>query len=155
MTENIYSHYRNRASITNPALRSRANASEILGISESSLSNYETGKTKVVPPEMVAQMATAYNAPELRNIYCISSCPLGSGRHIATCEAPAEKIAVHLVACMMDDEAVSSVKKFVRMADSGIDNGELASISVAFGRIGLALSEFEILAEREGAVQWS
>jgi len=51
---------------------------ELLGVSVSTLSDYELGLTKVVPPDMVLKMADLYNAPELVNIYCRCMCPLGS-----------------------------------------------------------------------------
>lgn len=47
--ENIYFRYRKEASIYNDKLKSREGASELLGISPSSLADYELGNTKVVP----------------------------------------------------------------------------------------------------------
>lgn len=62
----------------NERLFSKEGASELLGVSVSTLSDYELGLTKVVPPDMVLKMADLYNAPELANIYCRCMCPLGS-----------------------------------------------------------------------------
>lgn len=62
----------------NERLFSKEGASELLGVSVSTLSDYELGITKVVPPDMVLKMADLYNAPELENHYCTSMCPLGS-----------------------------------------------------------------------------
>lgn len=62
----------------NEKLLSKEGASELLGVSVSTLSDYELGLTKVVPPDMVLKMADLYNAPELVNIYCRCMCPLGS-----------------------------------------------------------------------------
>lgn len=70
----------------NERLRSKEGASEFLGISVSTLSDYELGLTKVIPPDMVLKMADLYNAPELRNYYCTSVCPLG-------CDMPKVEIA--------------------------------------------------------------
>lgn len=61
----------------NERLFSKEGASELLGISVSTLSDYELGITKVIPPDMVLKMADLYNAPELENHYCTSMCPLG------------------------------------------------------------------------------
>lgn len=61
----------------NERLFSKEGASELLGVSVSTLSDYELGITKVVPPDMVLKMADLYNAPELGNYYCTDICPLG------------------------------------------------------------------------------
>lgn len=61
----------------NERLFSKEGASELLGVSVSTLSDYELGITKVVPPDMVLKMADLYNAPELVNYYCTEICPLG------------------------------------------------------------------------------
>lgn len=61
----------------NERLFSKDGAAELLGVSTSTLSDYELGLTKIVPPDMVVKMADLYNAPELRNFYCREMCPLG------------------------------------------------------------------------------
>lgn len=75
--ENVYYYYRKEAAKTDPRLRSRETASEALGISAETLRAYETGITKTVPAESVLQMSMLYNAPELRNHYCLNVCPIG------------------------------------------------------------------------------
>ena len=66
----------------NDRLLSKEGASELLGVSVSTLSDYELGITKSVPPDMVLKMSDLYNAPEIRNYYCREMCPLG-------CDMPA------------------------------------------------------------------
>ena len=61
----------------NEKLYTKEYAAEMLGISPSSLSDYELGVTKIVPPDMIIKMADLYNSPELRNYYCREVCPLG------------------------------------------------------------------------------
>lgn len=61
----------------NERLYTKEYAAEMLGISPSSLSDYELGVTKIVPPDMIIKMADLYNAPELKNYYCREVCPLG------------------------------------------------------------------------------
>lgn len=155
----MYFDYRFRASKSNHDLRNRANAAELLGISESSLSNYETGKTKCVPPEMVDHMAKIYNAPELRNKYCMKSCPIGHHRQLATTEEPIEKIAVHLINCTNEKTLFDSVCMFTQIAESKIidrnEQQKLKEIANSFCKISFALSEFFILAERQGVVSWT
>ena len=75
--ENVYLHYRKEAAIDLPALSSREGAAELLGISPESLRDYERGVTKTVPADIVLKMSHIYNAPEIRNYYCRSVCPIG------------------------------------------------------------------------------
>ena len=155
----MYFDYRFRASRDNAVLRNRARAAEILGISESSLSNYETGKTKCVPAEMVDQMAIVYNAPELRNIYCMSECPIGCRKNLASSESPIEKVAVHLVTSAEPGMLADSMGKFLRIAADGhvdeTEKKELREIADIFNKLTFALSEFNILAERQGVSTWN
>lgn len=75
--DNIYCRSRLEAAKYNDRLNSRAGAAELLGISESSLADYELGNTKVVPVDKVNLMADLYRAPEIRNFYCANECPIG------------------------------------------------------------------------------
>lgn len=75
--DNIYCKARKEAAKYNDKLNSREGAAELLGLSVSSLSDYELGLTKVVPVDKVLLMADLYNAPELKTDYCVDSCPLG------------------------------------------------------------------------------
>ena len=62
----------------NERLYSREGAAELLGISVSTLADYELGNTKVVPVDKVVLMADLYNAPELKTGYCKHECPICS-----------------------------------------------------------------------------
>jgi transcriptional regulator with XRE-family HTH domain len=75
--ENIYFKHRKEAAKSNDQLNSRAGAAALLGLSVSSLSDYELGLTKVVPVDKVLLMADLYNAPELKSHYCNECCLLG------------------------------------------------------------------------------
>lgn len=75
--DNIYCQCRKEAAKRDPKLNSREGAAELLGLSVSSLADYELGNTKVVPVDKVALMADLYEAPELCNYYCKNICPLG------------------------------------------------------------------------------
>lgn len=155
MNENMYFRYRYRASKCNRALRNRAEAAEILGISESSLSNYETGKTKCVPAEMVDQMAKVYNAPELRNTYCMFMCPIGGHKKMAQTEEAIEKVAVHLLNSTDKKRMKDNLRKLLKFAADGkFDKSDLQDIADNFNQLSFALSEFSILAERQGVTTW-
>ncbi|MVX62267.1 transcriptional regulator [Clostridium chromiireducens] len=75
--ENIYRKARIRASDFNEKFKSREGASESIGVSKDSLTNYELGLCKQVPVDVVVKMADAYNSPELMNNYCTHECPIG------------------------------------------------------------------------------
>lgn len=155
MKENMYFRYRYRASKSNAALKNRAQAAEILGISESSLSNYETGKTKCVPAEMVDQMAKLYNAPELRNIYCASMCPIGCHKKLAQSEETIEKVAIHLITSTDSKRMKDNLRKFIKIAAEGsIEKSDWQEIADNFNQLSYALSEFSILAARQGVQTW-
>lgn len=74
--DNIYCKCRKEAAIYNSRLGSREGASELIGISSSSLADYELNNT-IPPVDKVTIMADIYNAPELRNYYCANQCPIG------------------------------------------------------------------------------
>ena len=76
-TDNIYKKARIKASEINDKLRSREGASELLGVSASSLLNYETGACKQIPTDVIVKMSDIYNAPELMNYYCFNECLIG------------------------------------------------------------------------------
>ena len=58
---NVYFKARKRAAAYNERLYSRDGASELLGISVSTLADYELGNTKVVPVDKVVLMAEMCN----------------------------------------------------------------------------------------------
>ena len=73
---NVYFKARKKAAIYNERLYSREGAAELLGISVSTLADYELGNTKVIPVDKVVLMADLYKAPELITRYCMSECPV-------------------------------------------------------------------------------
>lgn len=82
--ENAYFVARKKAAMYNERLYSREGAAELLGISVSTLADYELGNTKVVPVDKVVLMADLYNAPELKTGYCKYECPICSYLPVAT-----------------------------------------------------------------------
>lgn len=59
--DNIYFRCRKEAAKYNDKLNSRESAADLLGVSVSSLADYELGNTKVVPVDKVVLMADLYN----------------------------------------------------------------------------------------------
>ncbi len=78
-SENPCFRCRKEAAKYNDKLYSREGAAEMLGVSVSSLADYELGITKVIPVDKIVLMAELYNAPELKAWYCSTECPIGRG----------------------------------------------------------------------------
>ncbi len=77
VSENPCFRCRKEAAKYNDKLYSREGAAEMLGVSVSSLADYELGITKVIPVDKIVLMAELYNAPELKAWYCSTECPIG------------------------------------------------------------------------------
>lgn len=130
---NRYCQARLEAAKYNPRLSSRATAAEELaGITEDSLKRYELDIVKP-PNDVIALMADAYNAPELRAWYCANECPLGrDSREIDA--MPPERVLIRLRNSMAElDSAISSLSQI--MDDGHIDDyerGELPGLRERF-----------------------
>ena len=94
---NVYFKARKKAAAYNEKLYSREGASELLGISVSTLADYELGNTKVVPVDKVVLMADLYNAPELVAGYCKKECPVHGFLPLATEEKGLQGITLRLL----------------------------------------------------------
>lgn len=117
--ENIYFACRKKAAKTNERLSSRENAAELLGVSVSTLANYELGITKSVPVEMVVLMADLYNAPELKYMYCKNDCPIGKCHPYNGKEQTLESMVIQLVNSFDDDRMHDMKKKLLEIAEDG------------------------------------
>lgn len=95
--QNVYFRARKQAAMYNERLSSREGAAEMLGISPSTLADYELGITKFVPVDKVVLMADLYNCPELRTGYCKYECPIGKHIPLATSVSGIEGIALRLM----------------------------------------------------------
>ena len=95
--ENVYFRSRKEAAKQDARLCSREGAAELLGVSPSTVADYELGNTKVVPVDKVDQMAELYNCPELRTLYCRTECPIGKRLPIATQIGCLESVALRFL----------------------------------------------------------
>ena len=120
---NIYCRCRKRAAQYNDRLNSREGAAELLGVSPSTIADYELGTTKVIPVDKVVLMADIYNAPELENHYCRNECPIGRDLPVET--ESIERITVQFMKHLNSDKLDSLQKRLVDMAEDGqIDDDE-------------------------------
>ena len=130
----------------------------MLNISENSLEKYERGVTKIVPPDKVAAMVKVYNAPELKNLYCKTVCPLGCDDPVCLHETTVEKATIHVLHSLDPARIAGAAAELLGIAADGEitsnEAAELLSIEESFQRMMLAISEFMVLARRTKAV-WS
>lgn len=150
--ENIYFACRKKAAIHNERLSSRENAAEMLGVSVSTLANYELGITKSVPVDMVVLMADLYNAPELKYMYCKNDCPIGKCHPYCGKEQSLESIVVRLVNGFDDDKMHELKKKLLEIAEDGKvteDETEVFQMAVSeMSKMQEAITSIRVLNER-------
>lgn len=149
---NVYFKARKKAAIYDERLYSREGASEMLGISVSTLADYELGNTKIVPVDKVVLMADLYKAPELKNQYCKTECPIGQQMPIATEIKGLEGITLRLIR-EFDAARLEEVKQqLMDIASDGIvDESEkpyLEKILASLDQIAKVISEMRLVGEK-------
>lgn len=113
--ENQCFRCRKEAAKYNDKLGSREGAAELLGISVSSLADYELGNTKVIPVDKVVLMADIYNAPELMAWYCSSECLIGKSLEMPSPEiASVERTTMKLLKQLRQGD-IEQVKEMFRL----------------------------------------
>jgi len=101
----------------NDKLNSREGAAELLGVSVSSLADYELGNTKVVPVDKVVLMADLYNAPEIKNFYCANECPIGCGTVKQLEVSELERLTVRLLSSFQQVSTIQN--KMISISSDG------------------------------------
>lgn len=128
--ENIYFRCRKEAAKYNDKLNSRESAADLLGVSVSSLADYELGNTKVVPVDKVVLMADLYNAPQLLNSYCASECPIGCRREIATEIQTLERTACRLADMVSEGKIQRYMDRLMHIAiDGRVNENEIDTMN--------------------------
>ena len=149
---NIYLACRKKAAVYNDKLNSREMAAELLGISVSTLANYELGVTKIVPPDSVVMMSDLYKTPELKNHYCKYDCPIGKGFPMAVEETGLQGITVRILKSLDDEEIRKMKKNLLAIAEDGeIDETEQEEFNMIvknLEKLAKAISELRLLAEK-------
>lgn len=149
---NIYFVARKRAAIYNERIYSREGAAELLGISVSTLADYELGNTKVVPVDKVVLMADLYNAPELVTSYCKHECPVHGFLPLATEEKNLQGIALRLIRGFDEEELKAMKKDLVEITEDGQISCEevpkLKEIMSKLDSMAEVISEMKIAGEK-------
>ncbi len=149
---NVYFQARKKAAIYNERLYSREGAGELLGISVSTLADYELGNTKVVPVDKVVLMAELYNCPELKTSYCKNECPIGKTMPLATRITSIEGMALRMVRELDLDEIKQMKKSLIDIAADGIiseeEKPELRNIMIKLNELSVVISEIRLIGEK-------
>lgn len=151
--ETIYFRCRKEAAVHNERLNSRAGAAELLGISESSLAKHELGITKVVPVDLVDDMAELYGRPELRTNYCKKECPLGRDLDLATEVAPIERVTLGILQGLSTGKIEQVKQQLVDIAADGVIDGQevpkMWEIVDYLGKLSKSVAELQLLCEKQ------
>lgn len=150
--QNVYFRARKEAAEYNERLSSREGAAELLGISPSTLADYELGITKFVPVDKVVLMADLYNRPELRTGYCKFECPIGKHIPLATSVSGIEGIALRLIREFDSDKIKEMQRNLVDIAADGVVSEDekpvLEDILGRLDELSIAISELKLAGEK-------
>lgn len=150
--QNIYFKARKEAASYDERIYSRDGAAELLGVSVSSLADYELGNTKVVPVDKVVLMADLYRCPELKNNYCKNECPIGRNYPMATEAKSLEGTALRLLRSL-DTQAIGEMSKQILdiAADGQVSEErkpELREVVRSLDVVMEAMSSMRLMAEK-------
>ncbi len=149
---NVYFKARKRAAAYNERLYSRDGASELLGISVSTLADYELGNTKIVPVDKVVLMADLYNAPELITGYCMRECPVHGFLPLATEEKSIQGVALRLLQGFNEDKLKHIKDDLIDITEDGIISNDevprLKEILKMLDKMAETISEMKIVGEK-------
>ena len=119
--ENPCFRCRKEAAKYNDRLNSREGAAELLGVSVSSLADYELGITKVIPVDKVVLMAELYGAPELKAWYCAEECPIGRGFPMPSAElSSVERTAMQLLKQLRESDVQDVKDTLINITAGGV-----------------------------------
>ncbi|WP_347224175.1 helix-turn-helix transcriptional regulator [Bacteroides congonensis] len=149
---NVYFKARKKAAAYNERLYSREGAAELLGISVSTLADYELGNTKVVPVDKVVLMADLYNSPELITGYCMRECPVHGFLPLATEEKSIQGIALRLLRGFNEEELKHMKDDLIDITEDGIISDDevprLKAILERLDKMAETISEMKIVGEK-------
>ena len=150
---NVYFECRKAAAEYDERLYSRERAAELLGISVSTLADYENGNTKFVPVDKVVLMADLYHRPDLKTGYCKHECPIGACMPFCTKASSIELAALKVLKGLDASKLESLRRRIIDVAADGkvdaSEKPELTEILNDVDEIALALNEVRLVCEKE------
>ena len=151
--ENPCFRCRKEAAKYNDKLYSREGAAELLGVSVSSLADYELGITKVIPVDKVVLMAELYNAPELKAWYCSSECPIGRSYPMPSSDlTTVERTTLNLLRQLRQDDVEKVREKLIDITADGVisddERVDLAEILAYLDKLIKAAGELRLIGQK-------
>lgn len=150
--ENPYRECRKKAAIYNDALSSMERAAEMLGVSVSTLSNYELGVT-VPPVDIIIVMADLYCAPQLKTMYCKKECFIGRCMPIAVDIGRIDNIVLRIIKQFGESRIENLKDKLIVIAEDGKvskeELKELKDICRELDELIKTVWELKLIQERE------
>lgn len=151
--ENPCFRCRKEAAKYNDKLYSREGAAELLGVSVSSLADYELGITKVIPVDKVVLMAELYNAPELKAWYCSSECPIGRSFPMPSSDlTTVERTTLNLLKQLRQDDVEKVREKLIDITADGVitadERVDLAEILAYLDKLIKAAGELRLIGQK-------
>ena len=151
--ENPCFRCRKEAAKYNDRLNSREGAAELLGVSVSSLADYELGITKVIPVDKVVLMAELYGAPELKAWYCAEECPIGRGFPMPSAElSSVERTAMQLLKQLRESDVQDVKDTLIDITADGVisedERADLARILEYLDELIKAAGELRLIGEK-------
>ena len=115
------------------------------------MANYERGIT-IPPLDLVVMMAEEYNAPQLRNLYCMNQCPLGKGQPISAELKTLEAVTVGIVAKLDQNDICDMKRQLLDIAEDGKvspdEEVDFKEVSLALDKLAVAISELRLVKEK-------
>ena len=134
--DNPYSEARISASAWDGRLKSRESAAEVLNIAPDTLGKYERGEVKCIPPDRVAEMASAYNAPELMTNYCMKECPIHGFLPLATKARGIQGVALRMILRFNEDDLRRMKEEVAEIAEDGeVTEDEVPRMKEILGKL--------------------
>ena len=132
---NPYCQARLRAAEYNEHLASRQTAAPELNVSVESLTDYELGRCKQIPLDIVLTMADLYSAPELLNHYCSLECPIGRQRvPYLDANKPIERACIQISVAARDmDKTLAAIEDIV--ADGVVTPNEMPELERVIAKL--------------------
>lgn len=126
----------------------------MLGVSVSTLADYELGNTKVIPVDKVVLMADLYDSPELKMLYCKHECPIGRRMPIATEVGGMEGMVLRFLK-EFNNERLDAIRSgLIRIGSDGrVSAGEeqdMQEILKMIDDLALVISELRLFGEKLG-----
>ena len=151
--DNPCSRCRKEAAKYNDRLNSREGAAELLGVSVSSLADYELGITKVIPVDKVVLMAELYGSPELKAWYCAEECPIGRGFPMPSAElSSVERTAMQLLKQLRESDVQDVKDTLIDITADGVisedERADLARILEYLDELIKAAGELRLIGEK-------